>query len=201
MNVPNIYARPLKQAALIFAAACLIGFLAHQAFDWMPALFARWLDLRKDRLMAIEHFQQLGLLTLGLAGATATTIALGREPVLSGRLYWQSGLHVLYGASAFVGVIVGLAISVAVKQGLSAALSGFLLALAAAFIAAMILGLSLTILQFPHMAFRSQRAVKYRREIAVALGLFVAIVATWGLCADLLASPAPATTVSQASHP
>jgi len=186
--IPALYFKPLKRAAFISATACLAGFLTHQAFGWMPLFIEHWLTTRKEEFMAASHFQHFGLLTLGLSGAIVTTTALGREPVLSGRLFWQSGIQVLYIGSSFVGVILGLALSVAVKQGIAAASSGFLLAFVASVFMAMVLGLSFVLLQFLTIKFRSQRAAKYRKEITVALGVSVFLIAAWGLWAELSAN-------------
>lgn len=138
--------------------------------------------------MAAGHIQLFGLLTPCLSGAVITTTALGREPVLSSRLFWQSGIQVLYTASSSVGVILGLSLSITAKQGIIVASTGFLLAFAAALFTSMVLGLSFVLLLFPAMKFRSHRASKYRREITVTLGMAVFLISVWGLWNGLSAT-------------
>jgi hypothetical protein len=189
-NMPTTFIKPVRNAVLLLIVACITGFLAHYSFGWMPSLIEHWLTMRKDQFMSASHFQQFGLLTLGLSGVVVTTTAFGREPVFSGRLLWQSGAQVLYIGSGFVGVILGLVLAVSVKEDLATAVPGFLLAIAAVLFVAFTLGLSFALLQFPVMRYKSARVAQYRKQITIALGISIMLIAARGLWADMSANNA-----------
>lgn len=180
----------IRRALAIGITSAVIGFVEHQAYGWMPSPLSHWLALRKEEIAAAQNLQYFGLAALGLSGLVAALVALGREPVFSGRLLRQSIGQVLNVGGAFIGLIVGLACSVAVGQGLAAAATGFLLAVFAAVFIGGIPTLSFALLQFPTMAFRAKWAEPYRKHISVGLGVFVFATAAWGLGTDMLANPA-----------
>ncbi|BEV07789.1 hypothetical protein [Methylophilus sp. DW102] len=190
IRIQTPYVNSLKRASLVSASALVVGFVAHQAFGWLPSFIEQWLTLRKDNFIAAENFQYFGLLILAFSGVVVTSTSLGREPIFSIKLFWQAVIQFVYIGGAFVGVVVGLAVSVAVKQGFMAAVSGFLLAIISAVFVAAVIFLSFVLLQFPSMKYRSKRAEKYRKEITVGLGVCVFLVASWSIWGEWTANNA-----------